>query len=114
MFAIILGQSDRVELLAHNHLLYCTLIFVARVQKKKRRCVSTKNVPGAVCDLHADAVAVLASTLRGGAIAGSRPTQTGPARAASVAMTTRGPARPGAKASVNGHITDLLEMKRDK
>lgn len=70
-------------------------------------------LPGAVGDLHADAVAPLAAALRSGVIAGSRPAQTG-ARAASVIVATRGPARPGAEASVDSHITDLLAMKGDK
>lgn len=71
------------------------------------------NLPGAVGDLHADAVALLASTLRGGVITGSCPTQTGPC-AASIIMTTCRPAWPGAEASIHGHVADLLAAKRAK
>lgn len=53
--------------------------------------ISPKNLPGAVGDLHTDAMALLAPTLRGGIITGSCATQTGP-RATSIIMTTCGPA----------------------
>lgn len=72
-------------------------------------CIST-HLPGTVCDFHTDTVTLLASTLGGGIVTGSCPTQTGP-RAASIIMTAHGPAWPGAKASIDCHITDLLGPK---
>lgn len=75
--------------------------------------VSLKNLPGAVGDLHTDAIALLAPTLGGGVITGSCPTQTGP-RAASIIVTTCGPAWPGAKAPIDSHIADLLATKWPK
>lgn len=70
------------------------------------------NQPGAVGHLHTDALALLAPALRGGVIAGTRPTQTGPAvAAAAVVVAARRPAGPGAKASVHGHVSDLSPME---
>lgn len=65
--------------------------------------------PGAVGHLDADAVAVLASALGGGVIAGSRPTQAGSggAATAAIAVGAHGPAGPGSEAPVHRHVSDL-------
>lgn len=68
------------------------------------------NQPGAVGDLHTDTLALLTPALRGGAIAGTRPTQAGTG-AASVVMAARRPAGPGAEASIHGHVSDLSAME---
>lgn len=71
-------------------------------------CVHQEASPGAVGHLHADAVAVLASALGGGVIAGSRPTQAGAGSAPSaVAVCAHGPAGPSAEAPVHGHVSYL-------
>lgn len=71
------------------------------------------NIPGTVGDFNADPIALLATTLRGGIIAGSRPTQTSP-WAASIIVGAGGPARPGTKAPIDCNITDLLVTNRTK
>lgn len=68
------------------------------------------NQPGAVGDLHTHTLALLPPALRGGTIAGTRPTQAGTG-AASVVMAARRPAGPGAEASIHGHVSDLSAME---
>lgn len=70
-----------------------------------------RSLPWAVGNLHTDAVALLTTTLRRWVVTGSGPTQTG-AGAAPIVMTTHGPAGPGAEASIDRHITDLLGTKK--
>ena len=60
-------------------------------------------LPGTVGNLHADPETLLATALGGGAVAGPRPTQAGPA----VVVAAGRPAGPGAETPVHRHVTDL-------
>lgn len=74
-----------------------------------------KGLPGAVGDLDADAIAMLASALGGRVIAGSRPTQAGTRAApAAVAVGAHGPAGPGSEAPVHGNVSYLRAAGKRK
>lgn len=86
-----------------HHLFYSvTDVSIIMGLKQNRR-----GLPGAVGDLDADAVAVLASALGSRVIAGSRPTQAGARAAPTIAVGAHGPAGPGSKAPVHGHVSYL-------
>lgn len=73
-------------------------------------------LPGAVGDLDADTVAMLASALGGWVVAGSRPTEAGARTraAAAIAVGAHGPAGPRSKAPVHGHVSYLRAAGKQK